>query len=200
MLFLHHLESSKWNVEIVRQSGLKNEFTVNRNCQIIWRGAPIPWRTWNLFWAQSETLETCLSQWRWESTIFKRDTGLWACTMWRWVNLSLSDGSATVHFSLGLHQYALWKVIKLLCGAFIDPICASQATKIKTTIQKESLQLYFVFRRSLLCSPRQHLFDQKYRKTIFLWNILTFLKITVFYVNIFQNSTYSVAKPNFQHP
>ncbi len=24
----------------------------------------------------------------------------------------------------------------MLCGAFIDPFCASQATKIKTTIQK----------------------------------------------------------------
>ncbi len=30
-----------------------------------------------------------------------------------------------------------------------------------------------LFERSLLCSPREHLFDQKYNKTVILWNIIT---------------------------
>ncbi len=115
---------------------LKNGFTVNRNCQILWRGAPILWRTWNLFWAQSQTLEICLSQWRWESTIFKRDTGLWACTTWRWVNLSLLDGSATVHFSLGLHQYVLWKVIKCFVVLLLIHFVPVKPLKLKLPFKK----------------------------------------------------------------
>jgi len=43
-----------------------------------------------------------------------------------------------------------------------------------TTIQKFGVSKIFnVCERSFLCSPSLHLFDQKYTKTVILWNIIT---------------------------
>ncbi len=61
------------------------------------------------------------------------------------------------------------------------------------------VRLYDVF-ISLLCSPRLHLFDQKYNKKQLYCEILLHFKITVFYLNLLLNVIYSCdVKLYFQH-
>ncbi len=56
--------------------------------------------------------------------------------------------------------------------------------------------IFYVFDRSYLCSPRLHLFDQKYSKKS---ETLQF-KMTIFYLNILSNWIYSCdAKLNLLH-
>ncbi len=43
---------------------------------------------------------------------------------------------------------------------------------------------------SLLCSPKLHLFDQKYSKNTNIMKYYCKLKKTVFYINIFKNVIY----------
>ncbi len=81
----------------------------------------------------------------------------------------------------------------MLCGAFIDPFCASQATKIKTTIQKVTNSHYklILFLEEVSYAAHQGMIDLIKNTEKYICMKYSYFK---------KKSTYSVATPNFQHP
>ncbi len=73
-------------------------------------------------------------------------------------------------------------------------------TSIYTAINVWSLWYFvYVFESSLWCLPRWHAFDQKYTKTVILWNIYIIQKYSFLFEYILKCNLFLWSKLNFQH-
>jgi len=111
---------------------------------------------------------TCLSSWKVSSHVFPHISFLL-----HFITARMTYIFKNSHYEFVVNFLTMGLVGYIFSFVIFEKKLINFSNEVHSCSTFGLVVFFNVFERSLLCSPKLHLFDQEYSKTVILWNIIT---------------------------